>query len=487
MRKDRVMDVVVIGAGPAGLAAGYEAVQQGHQVIVYEQDAHHVGGISRTVEYKGYRFDIGGHRFFSKNLAMETYWKDVLGDDLLRRQRLSRIYYQGKFYDYPLKASNAFRNMGMLKTVQCLASFAGAQIQPITPVTNFEEWVINHFGRQLYQMFFKTYTEKVWGMPCQEISADWAVQRIQGLSLGRAVQAALWPGRQSANGVVKTLTNAFFYPRLGPGMLWEKVAERIREQGGHVVMGAKVDRIIWEKGRGVVQIETPHHVSAVHHVISSMPLRSFVRALHPKAPEEVINAAESLQYRDFLTVGLIIDAPHLFPDQWIYIHDPDLKVGRIQNFKNWSPAMVPDASKTGIGMEYFCFAGDKLWTMTDAALLNLAEQEARATGLLGQARCLDGTVIRVPKAYPVYDDAYENHLRTIRHFLASHLPNVHVAGRNGMHRYNNQDHAMMTGILAAKNVSGAHYDVWAVNGDAQYLETSGSVRSVPQRLRSLKG
>lgn len=478
------MHIVVIGAGPTGLSAGYELVQTAHQVTIYEQDPHFVGGISRTVEFKGYRFDIGGHRFFTKNPDIESFWHTMLGDDLVRCHRLSRIFYGGKFYDYPLRAGNAFRNLGLLNTTLCLSHYLKSRLFPRSPVETFEDWVTNQFGKRLYEVFFKTYTEKVWGMPCNEISADWASQRIQGLSLASAVKAALFP-RLGSGTAIKTLINTFWYPTLGPGMLWERIGRHIQTRGGTLRMGAKVSRIVWEPRTGVTAIRTSDQQFVVpDQVISSMPIRSLVRALRPSAPMSVQNAAESLHYRDFITVALIIDAPHVFPDHWIYIHDPRVKVGRIQNFKNWSSAMVPDPTKTCLGMEYFCFEGDGLWNTTDAELLALAEQEARAIGLLGRAQCVDGAVVRVPKAYPVYDHDYRTHLGTIQRFLAKQIPNLQVAGRNGMHRYNNQDHAMLTGFFAAKNALGAHYDLWAVNGDAEYLETVQTSRTVPHRLNT---
>jgi len=337
-------------------------------------------------------------------------------------------------------------------------------------------------------MFFKTYTEKVWGMSCNEISADWAVQRIQGLSLYHAVIAALLPQGRQKNPVMKTLIDSFRYPRLGPGMLWERVADLVKDRGGLIQMDAKVSRLTWESGRGITTVVTRQgHHAHPDHVISSMPLRALVHALDPLVPPEVKTSAESLQYRDFITVALIVDSPFLFPDNWIYIHDPRVKVGRIQNFKNWSPDMVPDPNMTCVGMEYFCFKGDGLWMMPDAELLSLAEREARITGLLGNATCVDGTVVRVPKAYPVYDDHYAAHVSTIRNFLMHHVPNLQCVGRNGMHRYNNQDHAMLTGLLSAKNVGGAHYDLWRINADAEYLETDSGVRRVPRRASMVKG
>lgn len=476
------MDIAIIGAGPAGLSAGYELSRTDHQVTVLEQDPQFVGGISRTVECQGYRFDIGGHRFFTKNPEIEAFWHRLLGEDLLRCRRLSRIFYGGKFYDYPLRAGNAFANLGLANTTKCVLDYVKSQVFPRSPEESFEDWVTNHFGSRLFDMFFKTYTEKVWGMRCSEISADWAAQRIQGLSLASAIRSALWPRGSSQNPTMKTLTRTFWYPKWGPGMLWERVAAHIREQGGVLKMGAKVSRLAFQPRLGITGIITSsQEFLAPDQVISSMPIRSLIRAMTPTVPKAVQIAADSLKYRDFITVALMIDAPDMFPDQWIYIHDPGVKVGRIQNFKNWSPAMVPDPSTSCLGMEYFCFEGDGLWTSSDAELLALAEREARSIGLLGQSACIGGTVVRVPKAYPVYDQGYATHLATIRQYLVEYVPNLHLIGRNGMHRYNNQDHAMLTGFLAAQNILGSHYDLWAVNGDAEYLETS-TTRQVPGRI-----
>jgi protoporphyrinogen oxidase len=477
----------VVGAGPAGLTAARRALELGAQVTVFEQDPRYVGGISRTVEYQGYRFDIGGHRFFSKNAAIELYWQTVLGDDLLNRPRLSRIYYDGRFYDYPLKAGNAFRNMGLANTALCLSDYLKSKIHPRQPVVSFEDWVVNQFGERLYRMFFKAYTEKVWGMPCNEISADWAAQRIKGLNLGTAVLSAL--GLRRSGQTIKTLIDEFRYPKLGPGMLWERIADEVVGRGAKLLQGYKVGSIRWNPTGGALEVvgtagsSGQHYILTADHVISSMPLRSLVRALDPAVPTHVRAAAEALHYRDFVTVTLIVDAEELFPDNWIYVHDPNVKVGRIQNFKNWSPYMVPDQSKTCLGLEYFCFEGDGLWTSSDEVLLSLATNELKSIGLLGAARVLGGTVVRVPKAYPVYDDHYTANVSVIRTFLEEAIPNLQSIGRNGMHKYNNQDHAMLTGILSAENVFGGEHDLWAVNSDAEYLEQTSGERLVPKPVR----
>ncbi len=481
-------DVAIIGAGPAGLTAGYELVKNGKSVIVLEQDAEKVGGISRTVDYKGFKFDIGGHRFFSKSNEVEDLWTELLGKDMLVRNRLSRIYYNGKFYNYPLKPINAFMNLGFMNTLWCVMDYGRSKLFPRKHERSLEDWVINHFGKRLYRIFFKTYTEKVWGIPCDQISADWAAQRIKGLSLWRAIFHAFKPQNSSnKEAAIKTLIDQFRYPKFGPGMMWEEAARRIQSvEDSEVRLNEKVDRIQHSSGK-VLAVQTSnangtrHHQEA-DHFISTMPLRSLVRALDPSPPKAVFEAGEALNYRDFITVALIIDHPHSFPDNWIYIHDPAVKVGRIQNFKNWSPHMVPNDLQTCLGLEYFCFEGDGLWQMTDEELIDLGSRELKAIGILNNASVVDGTVVRVPKAYPVYDDGYKMHIQTILDYLREELANLQVIGRNGMHRYNNQDHAMMTGLLAARNILGQHYDLWSVNEDAEYLEEIGKDRMVPRKL-----
>jgi protoporphyrinogen oxidase len=466
--------VVIIGAGPAGLTAAYELCKAGVPSVVLEKDDV-VGGISRTVNYKGFLFDIGGHRFFTKVRAVDEMWREVLGDErFLRRSRLSRIYFNKKFFFYPLKATNALLGLGILNCVRMVTSYMKAQLFPKKPERSFEDWISNRFGRRLYETFFKTYTEKVWGIPCNEISADWAAQRIKGLSLIATIKNALLQNQATDNGeIIKTLIDAFDYPEKGPGQMWEMVATQISERGSELRMNSSVERLVWD-GNRITAIETTD-VDGVNTLvegtdfISSMPMRELVAKLDPPAPKHVSEAAEKLGYRDFLTVSLIINKADLFKDNWIYIHDPDVKVGRIQNFKNWSESMVPDPSKTCLGLEYFCFEGDDLWTMTDKDLIDLASREIAALGLVNAEDILDGAVVRMPKAYPVYDDTYLQAVDTIRDFVTD-LPNLHLVGRNGMHKYNNQDHSMLTAMLSVKNILGANYDVWAVNVDNEYHE-----------------
>jgi protoporphyrinogen oxidase len=487
--------VVIMGAGPAGLTAAYELFKHDIPVTILEKDPAQVGGLARTVEHKGYRFDIGGHRFFSKNQEVEDLWTEILGDEMLNRGRLSRIYYRGRFFAYPIKAVNALWNLGPVEAVRCLASYARARLQPIKHPRSLEDWVRNQFGWRLFSIFFKTYTEKVWGISTKELSADWAAQRIKSLDLWLVIRSALLPRRAAKNRgeVVTTLIDKFRYPRFGPGQMWERVAEIGAKKGSPVLFGRSIDRVKHDGGAVTsVVVRTPQGTLEEHSgtdFVSSIPIRELIGRLDPPAPDRVRRAAESLSYRDFISIALMIDRADVFPDNWIYIHDPSVKVGRIQNFKNWSPDMVPDQSKTCLGLEYFCFEGDGLWTSDDSTLIALATKELAQLGICSPEEVFDGVVVRQQKAYPVYDDAYQSHVDAVRDHLQSHLPNLHLAGRNGMHKYNNQDHSMMTALLVARNIaSGSAFDPWKVNADAVYHEdirvgehdTSG--RQVPARI-----
>lgn len=468
--------VVIIGAGPAGLTAAYELCKAGVKSVVLEKDAV-VGGISRTVNYRGYLFDIGGHRFFTKVKAVEDLWREILEEDkFLRRARLSRIYYNKKFFNYPLQATNALFGLGIFNSFLTFLSYTKAQIFPVKPEISFEDWITNRFGKRLYHTFFKTYTEKVWGIPCDEISAEWAAQRIKGLSLLSAVKNALISSQSNNKGdIIKTLIDSFEYPEKGPGQMWETAAEIVQSKGGELKLKASVEKILWRDDKvTAVEIETEgiKEIVAGTDFISSMPVRELVRKMSPRVPDEVRHAANILSYRDFLTVSLIVNQADLFADNWIYIHDAAVKVGRIQNFKNWSPAMVPDANKTCLGLEYFCFEGDDLWTTPDADLIELGAKELGILGLVNPQDVEDGAVVRMPKAYPVYDSKYAEAIQIIRNFLDK-IENLHLVGRNGMHKYNNQDHSMLTAMLTVKNILGANYDVWDVNVEQEYHEETG--------------
>src|SRR6185503_8396889 len=444
------MHVVIIGAGPAGLTAAYDLCKADVSSVVLEKD-NVVGGISRTVNYKGYHFDIGGHRFFTKVKAVEKMWYDVLSEgQFLRRGRLSRIYYNKKFFYYPLRASNALLGLGIWNSALIFLSYLRAQMFPEKPEDTFEQWISNRFGKRLYRIFFKTYTEKVWGIPCNQIMAEWAAQRIKGLSLHAAVKNALIQKQHTKGDVIKTLIDAFDYPEFGPGMMWETVKKIVERDGSEIRFNAGVEKILWSEGAvDAVQVVVDGKPETIEgtHFISTMPIRELIQKFDPPAPDHVLKAAEALNYRDFLTVALVINQRELFPDNWIYIHDSDVKVGRIQNFKNWSPSMVPDPDKTCLGLEYFCFEGDGLWTMSDADLIELGRKELGILGLANPADVEDGSVVRMPKAYPVYDGTYAEALRVVREFLAE-VPNLQLVGRNGMHKYNNQDHSMLTAMLA---------------------------------------
>jgi protoporphyrinogen oxidase len=465
--------IVIVGAGPAGLTAAAYLVERGHQVTVIERDPQYVGGISRTVERDGFRFDIGGHRFFSKSEEVTAWWKARLPRDFIEVRRLSRIYYRGKFFDYPLKPLNALRGLGLLTSLICLASYARARLLPAKTETSFADWVSNRFGRRLFEIFFKSYTEKVWGMPCEEISADWAAQRIKGLSLPSAVLHALGFGRRAGPVVVKTLIDTFQYPRLGPGMMWEKTRDDIVRAGGRVIMDQRVTGLTAEGDR-VVAAQSVDSDGAMRrwegdHFILSMPLQETVAALSPGLECDVTAAAARLRYRDFLTVALVLEGPNPFPDNWIYVHDPSVRLGRIQNYRNWSTALVPGPNRTCLGLEYFCFKGDDLWRREDGELIELAERELTKLGFIRDIRISAGYVVRMEKAYPVYYPGFADDVARIRRALAR-FTNLQVVGRNGMHKYNNQDHSMMTALLAARNVEGAAFDVWKVNSDAEYHE-----------------
>ncbi len=467
---DPSQDVVIIGAGPAGLTAAYQLTKAGRCPTVLEADDT-VGGISRTVERDGWRFDIGGHRFFTKVRPVQELWHEILPEeDFMLRPRMSRIFYRGRFYDYPLKASNALRNLGVLEAARCVGSYLWARVRPPADQHMYEGWLAARFGWRLYHHFFKTYTERVWGHPASEMPADWAAQRVKNLSLFSAIVNALLPRRNQKE--IASLIEEFEYPRLGPGMMWERCRELVEGAGSKVVMNTAVSAIHRDGGRAVSVVATAHGAQTEYPasaVISSMPLSALVEAMDPPAPDDVRRAAADLSYRDFLTVALVVPSDAGFPDNWIYIHEPGVRVGRIQNFGSWSPHMVKEG-RTCLGLEYFVFEGDDMWTKPDDELVAQGIDELHRLGLVEPSRVEDGYVVRMPKAYPYYDVDYKANVQKIREWLEASVPNVVPVGRNGMHRYNNQDHSMYTAMLAVENLLGADHDVWAVNVEEEYHE-----------------
>jgi protoporphyrinogen oxidase len=474
-------DVVIIGAGPAGLTAAYQLAKANKRATVLESDSV-VGGISRTVERDGWRFDIGGHRFFTKVRRVEEFWHEVLPDeDFMLRPRKSRIFYQGKFYDYPLRAMNALTNLGVLEAVRCVLSYVWVRIHPPEDQSNFEGWVAARFGWRLYRHFFKTYTEKVWGHPGSEMGADWAAQRIKNLSLASAIANAVLPKRNQKD--ITSLIEEFQYPRLGPGMMWERCTELVEAAGTKVQLETAVTAIHHAGGRATsVTATTPEGGSTEYPasaVISSMPLGALVRAMDPPAPAEVLAAADGLSYRDFLAISLVVPAAMVpWNDNWIYIHDASVKTMRIQNFGSWSPYLVKDGRNV-LGLEYTVLEGDESWTASDEELIERGKRELGLLGLVDPAAVEAGFVVRMPKAYPYYDFVYHDNVNTIRAWLAANVPNVHPVGRNGMHRYNNADHSMYTAMLTVENLFGADHDVWEVNVEEDYHEEAST--SVPTR------
>jgi protoporphyrinogen oxidase len=459
--------VVVLGGGPAGLTAGYLLAKQGKPVVILES-TDMLGGIARTEVRDGYRFDLGGHRFFTKVKEVDDLWHEIMKEEFLKRPRKSRIYWNDKFLEYPLEGMDVVKKLGPYELSLCMGSYLWAQVKPKGREDTFEEWVSNRFGKRLFNHFFKTYTEKLWGVPTNEIRAEWAAQRIKGLSFFSAAKAAFFGNKGNK---IKSLISEFNYPRFGPGQMWEEMAREIRAHGGEIRMNAPVTKLVTDSAGKVVKVIAGSETLTPSYVISSLPLRTTVGIAEPEAPVEVRDAARGLRYREFLTVLLVIEGGDLFDDNWIYIHQPGVTVLRIQNFKSWSPWMVPNDQDASIGMEYFCFEGDELWNMDDDKLVEMASQEIEKLKLAKASNVKFGFVARVHKAYPIYDEKYAERVTTIRRWIESDLTNLTQVGRNGLHRYNNSDHSMLTAMRAVENIlQGTHHDIWDVNVESVYHE-----------------
>ncbi len=457
--------IVVIGGGPAGLTAGYLLAQRGVPVVVLESEDQ-LGGIAKTVQRDGYRFDLGGHRFFTKASEVEALWQEIMGEEFLLRPRMSRIYWNRKFLHYPLRGPDVVRKLGPVELTRATASYARAALRPKGSEDSLEDWVTNRFGRRLFELFFKSYNEKVWGVPASELRAEWAAQRIKGLSFFSAAKSAFFGNKGNK---IKSLIDQFHYPRYGPGQMWEAMARRIAEMGGEVRLSSPAQALRIEDGK-VCEVVTPQETLCPSQVISSLPLRATVGLTEPPPATPVREAAQGLRYRDFISIALVIDGSDPFPDTWIYIHEPGVRVGRIQNFRAWSPWMVPEEHMACVGMEYFCFEGDELWTMSDDALVALAADELARLGLCRRDQVQRGYPVRVPKAYPMYDPDYAERVAVIREWLEG-IANLQQVGRNGLHRYNNSDHSMLTSMRAVENIlDGTDHDIWAVNAESVYHE-----------------
>jgi protoporphyrinogen oxidase len=459
---------VILGGGPAGISAAEALAERNITSLILEKDRQ-VGGLCKTVKYRGFRFDIGGHRFFTKNSEIQDIWQRTLGPEFIVRSRLSRIYYRGQFFYYPLRIGNALSGLGLVESMKILSSYFKFHIFPTQPEVSFEDWVSNRFGKVLYNIFFKTYTEKVWGIPCTVLSANWAAQRIRNLSLGRTVLNAL--GMRNG-GKIASLIENFHYPRLGPGQMYETMASRVVARGSEVRLGQEAVEIHYDQQQ-IKAIRTlgpdQDRLEPCSHCFSSMPISELVMKMRPQPPETVLNAARSLRYRSIITVNLLFRKATTLRDNWIYLHSPEVKAGRLQLYGNWSPAMIPPGDNSSIGFEYFCFEDDELWNLADADLIRQAQRDLLHLGFYDEADFQDGFVVRYAKAYPMYENGYEKHLRAIRDWL-SQFANLYCIGRYGQFRYNNMDHSMVTGILAARRMLGEDVDPWSVNAEGEYLE-----------------
>lgn len=466
------MKIGIIGAGPAGITAAYRLAKENIEVDVYEaSDA--VGGMAKTIELWNQKVDLGPHRFFSSDPRVNEVWLETVGSDYDMVNRLTRIYYKNKFFYYPLKPLNALTRLGVLEAANCVLSFAkqnvfGQKADSQPEADNFESWVVKRFGRRLFEIFFKTYSEKLWGIGCDELDSDFAAQRIKKLSLTEAIKSAILGNKGNKH---KTLVDTFAYPHAGSGVVYERMADTVKESGGNVYCETPVRRVCTENGK-VTGIELMNgEFRAYDRIISTMPLTRMVSQL-PEVPETVTNSVSQLKFRNTILVFLKVEAIDLFPDNWLYIHADNLQTGRITNFRNWSPNLYGEEKNSILALEYWCYDADENWTSDNEKLIALATEEIRKTGLIGDAQVSAGHVHRVKNCYPVYNCGYKESLKPVEAYLKT-IENLDVIGRYGAFKYNNQDHSILMGILAAENIAhGTNHNLWEINTDYEYQESA---------------
>lgn len=460
--------IAIIGAGPAGLTAAYKLASLGHQVEIFEASKS-VGGMSKTLPMWGQLVDLGPHRFFSNSKIINEFWLEVVENEYTKVNRLTRIYYQNKFYHYPLRAINALKNLGIFEALLCLLSYFKVKLKVNKNIKSFEDWVISKFGYRLFSIFFKSYSEKLWGISCKSIDSDFASQRIKKLSLSEAIKSIFITKNKTKH---KTLVDEFMYPNYGTGYLYEKMAKKIKKNGGNINFETPISKIeLNYKNENKILLELNTGKSELFdHMISSMPLTSLIKSI--KAPDEIQNYAKKLKFRNTILVYLRLDIENAFPDQWIYIHSKELKTGRITNFKNWCKKINKGQKDTIICLEYWCYETDSMWSWENEKLINLAKEEINKTKLVNYDLIKDGNVVRIPRCYPVYSIGYKENLKPIREYL-SKFENLSVIGRYGAFKYNNQDHSILMGLMAAKNISqNEKNDLWEINTDYEYQESS---------------